>query len=239
MSRLMLGLPSKGRLMADTIAWFAARGVGIARTGGEREYRAEASGADGLEVVMLSAGEIPGELAAGRIHLGVTGEDLVREQVPGGPAQVRLAAAMGFGHADLVVAVPAFWVDVETMDDLDATCAAFRAHHGHPLRVATKYHLLTREFFRRHGVADYRLVDSQGATEAAPKNATAEMIVDITSSGATLRANHLRVLEDGLILRSEANLCVSRTAPWPAELQARFARLAEQLALPAQDDGYT
>ena len=232
MSRLVLGLPSKGRLMADTIAWFAERGIEIARTGAEREYRAEALGADGLEVVMLSAGEIAGELAAGRIHLGVTGEDLIRECIPAAERRVRLAAAMGFGHADLIVAVPAFWVDVETMDDLDAVCAAFRAHHGHPLRVATKYHRLTRGFFRARGVADYRLVDSQGATEAAPKNRTAEAIVDITSSGATLAANHLRVLEDGVILRSEANLCVSRMAPWPEDAEAQFRRLSARLALP-------
>ena len=233
MSRLILGLPSKGRLMADTIAWFAARGIEIARTGAEREYRAEATGAAGLEVVMLSAGEIAGELAAGRVHLGVTGEDLIRERIPAADRRVRLASAMGFGQADLIVAVPAFWVDVERMDDLDAVAAAFRTRHDHPLRVATKYHRLTRAFFRETGVAEYRLVDSQGATEAAPKNRTAEVIVDITSSGATLAANHLRVLEDGLILRSEANLCVSQTAPWPAETEARFAALAERLALPA------
>ena len=231
MSRLILGLPSKGRLQADTIAWFAARGIEIARTGGDREYRAEARGAEGLDVAMLSAGEIPGELAAGRIHLGVTGEDLIREKIPGWPSRVRLAARMGFGHADLVVAVPAFWVDVERMEDLDAACAAFRARHGYPMRIATKYHVLTRSFFRAKGVADYRLVDSQGATEAAPKNRTAEAIVDITSSGATLTANHLRVLEDGLILSSEANLCVSLAAPWGPEPAARFAALAGRLGL--------
>ena len=232
MSALTLGLPSKGRLQADTLDWFAARGVEIRRTGQDREYRAEARGLPGLEVVMLSAGEIPAELAAGRIHLGVTGEDLIREQLPDTPARVRLAAAMGFGHADLVVAVPAFWADVEMMDDLDEVCAAFRRRHGRALRVATKYHALTRGFFRARGVADYRLVDSQGATEAAPKNQTAEAIVDITSSGATLRANHLRVLEDGLILRSEANLCVSRVAPWEDGAAECYAELARLLDLP-------
>jgi len=231
MTALTLALPSKGRLQSDTIAWFAEHGVEIARTGADREYRAEARGANGLSVVMLSAGEIAGALAAGRIHLGVTGEDLVREHVPDWPVRVRLAAKMGFGHADLVVAVPAFWLDVETMDDLDTVAADFRARHGHPLRVATKYHRLTRGFFRRHGVADYRLVDSQGATEAAPANRSAEAIVDITSSGATLAANHLRVLEDGLILQSQANLCVSLGAPWPPGLAARLAALTAQLGL--------
>lgn len=214
MSKLTLGLPSKGRLQADTIAWFAERGIAIRRDGGDREYSAIAEGFDGLDVVMQAAGEIPRELAAGRIHLGVTGEDLIREHLPEHDTQIRLAAPMGFGHADLIVAVPAAWIDVDTMHDLDEVAEQMRRRHGHALRVATKYHNLVRAFFRHHGVADYRLVDSQGATEAAPKNLAAEAIADITSSGATLRANHLKVLDDGLILQSQAMLCVSRTAPW-------------------------
>ncbi len=233
MSLLRIGLPSKGRLQADTIAWFAARGIVIAPSLRAREYRAEIDGVPGVAIVMLSAGEIPGELAAGRLHLGVTGEDLIRERVAFRGRRVRLAARMGFGHADLVVAVPDFWIDVETMADLDEVCAAFRARHGRSLRVATKYHNLTRSFFRAAGVADYRIVDSQGATEAAPKNRTAEAIVDITSTGATLAANHLRVLEDGLILRSEANLCVSGEARWEADTAAAFDGLAARLGLPA------
>ena len=239
MSRLILGLPSKGRLMADTIAWFAARGIEIARTGAEREYRAEATGAAGLEVVMLSAGEIAWELAAGRVHLGVTGEDLIREHVPDWPSRVRCAARMGFGHADLVIAVPDMWVDVETVADLDDVSAEFRRRHGRAIRIATKYHALTRQFLRAEGVADYRLVDSQGATEAAPKNMTAEAIVDITSTGETLRANHLRVLADGLILRSEAALWLSVTAPWDAGRDAALAALADRLGIDLGPTGMT
>ena len=100
------------------------------------------------------------------------------------------------------------------MSDLDAAAAEFRRRHGHRLRVATKYHHLVREFFQAHGVADYQLVDSQGATEGAVKNLTAEAVADITTTGSTLRDNHLRVLEDGLILRSQATLFLSREAPW-------------------------
>lgn len=232
MSALTLGLPSKGRLQSDTISWFAARGIEIARTGRDREYRAEARGADGLEVVMLSAAEIPAELEAGRIHLGVTGEDLIRERIAQWDRRIRLLAPMGFGHADLVVAVPAIWVDVDTMADLDDVCADFRARHGRSLRVATKYHRLTRSHFRRWGVADYRIVDSQGATEAAPKNLMAEVIVDITSSGATLAANHLRVLDDGLILPSEANLCLSCSADWQPATRATLASTLDRLGMP-------
>lgn len=207
---LSLALPSKGRIQADTIAWFAGRGLDIALTGDQRRYSAAVKGLDGLEIVMLPAGEIPGALAEGRVQLGVTGEDLIRDRVPGWERRIEIAAHLGFGHADLVVAVPAFWVDVETMADLDAVAEAFRARHGHGLRVATKYHTLTRAFFRAKGVADYRLIDSQGATEAGPINQSCEAIADITSSGETLRANHLKLLDDGLILRSQAVLCLGR-----------------------------
>jgi ATP phosphoribosyltransferase len=232
MTALILGLPSKGRLQADTIGWFAARGIEIARTGDARQYAAQARGIDGLEVVMLSAGEIPRELAQGRIHLGVTGEDLIRERISGWRDRIVLAAGLGFGQADLVVAVPAFWIDVECMADLDEVAQAFRARHGHGLRIATKYHNLTRAFFQSKGVADYRLADSQGATEAGPKNQSCEAIVDITSSGGTLRANHLKLLSDGLILQSQATLCISRTAEWGDGARAAVGRLAEKLRLP-------
>jgi ATP phosphoribosyltransferase len=228
---LTLGLPSKGRLQTDTIAWFAERGIEIARTGDQRQYAAEARGFDGLSVVMLSANEIPRELAQGRIHLGVTGEDLIREHIPDWRTRVTLAAALGFGQADLIVAVPAFWADVETMADLDEVAEAFRARHGHGLRVATKYHNLTRAFFQSKGVADYRLVDSQGATEAGPKNATCEAIADITSSGETLRANQLKLLADGLILQSQAMLSLGRSAGWTAPDRQILDRLGTRLAV--------
>ena len=231
MTTLTLGLPSKGRLQADTVDWFAGRGITIRRDGAAREYSATTDGFDGLDVVLLSAAEIPRELAAGRIHLGVTGEDLIRERLPDHARQVRMAAPMGFGEANLHVAVPAAWVDVETMHDLDEVAHQLRCRHGHPLRVATKYHNLVRAFFRRHGVADYRLVDSQGATEAAPKNLAAEAIADITTTGATLEANHLKVLSDGLILESQAMLCVSLTASWDADKRACLARLEASLGI--------
>ena len=231
MSRLVLGLPSKGRLMEETFGWFAVRGLTVRRTGEGRQDAAAAEDAPELEVALLSAGEIPGALARGQIHCGVTGDDLVREAMPDTPDRVARLAGLGLGRADLVVAVPAFWIDVETVADLDQVAALFRARHGHGLRIATKYQNLARAFFHEKGVADYRLIDSQGATEAAPKNLTAEAIVDITSTGETLRANHLRVLSDGLILRSEAALWLSRQADW-GEANARTARaLAGRLGL--------
>ncbi|MEX0316978.1 MAG: ATP phosphoribosyltransferase [Ruegeria sp.] len=209
---LKLGVPSKGRLMEKTFAWFEKRGITLSRTGSDREYAGRVDGIDGMSLVLLSAGEIPRELAAGRIHLGVTGTDLVHEKLPRWEQQVEQVAPLGFGQADLIVAVPACWVDVDTLDDLDAASAAFRARHSHRLRIATKYHRLVREFLTDSGVADYALVDSQGATEGTVKNETAEAIADITSTGETLRANHLKILEDGLILRSQATLWRSRVA---------------------------
>ncbi len=226
---LKLGVPSKGRLMEKTFEWFGARGIDLARTGSEREYAGRVEGIDNVELVLLSAGEIPREMAAGRIHLGVTGTDLVREKLGGWTSRVEELAELGFGHADLVLAVPQAWVDVSTLDDLDAVAAAFRATHGFRLRIATKYHRLTRDFLRSGGVADYQLVDSQGATEGTVKNETAEAIADITSSGDTLRANHLKVLDDGLILRSQATLFLSRAAEMTNADRDALAELTQRL----------
>ncbi|NCQ24006.1 MAG: ATP phosphoribosyltransferase catalytic subunit HisG [Rhodobacteraceae bacterium CG17_big_fil_post_rev_8_21_14_2_50_63_15] len=209
---LKLGVPSKGRLMEKTFEWFGRHGITLGRAGSDREYAGYVQGIENIELVLLSAGEIPRELAAGRIHLGVTGTDLVREKLGQWEQQVRELAELGFGQADLVLAVPRCWVDVSRLDDLDAVAAAFRLKHGFRLRIATKYHRLVRDFLRDNGVADYQLVDSQGATEGTVKNETAEAIADITSTGDTLRANHLKMLEDGLILKSQATLFKSRTA---------------------------
>jgi ATP phosphoribosyltransferase len=210
---IRLGVPSKGRLMEKTFDWFGQRGVDIRRTGSDREYAGAVGGVQNVELMLLSAGEIPRELQAGRIHLGVTGSDLVREKLPLWQTQVEELAPLGFGHADLIIAVPACWVDVDTLDDLDAAAAAFRARHGFRLRIATKYHRLVRTYLRKAGVADYQLVDSQGATEGTVKHCTAEAIADITSTGETLRANHLKILDEPPVHSSQATLFRSLNAP--------------------------
>ena len=224
---LKLGVPSKGRLMDKTFDWFAKRGVTLARTGSEREYAGAIEGVEGMELVLLSAGEIPRELAAGRIHLGVTGTDLVQEKLPLWEQQLEELEPLGFGHADLILAVPQCWIDVDTLDDLDAVAAAFRKTHGHRLRIATKYHRLVREFLTEAGVADYQLVDSQVATEGTVKNETAEMVADITSTGETLRANHLKLLSDGLVLQSQATLWRSRVASYSEAERVALKALSE------------
>lgn len=227
---LKLGIPSKGRLMEKTFDWFTARDVDMRPSGDGREYVAT-SAVDGLELVLLSAAEIPRELGAGRIHLGVTGMDVIQDRLPAWDSQVAEVAAMGFGHADLVLAVPQFWDDVETLHDLDAVAAQFRRNHGRRLRIATKYHRLVREFLRAQGVADYRLVDSQGATEGTVRNLTAEAIADITSTGETLRANHLKILSDGVILKSQATLFKSRKAEWDDASRATLVALKARLKI--------
>jgi ATP phosphoribosyltransferase len=228
---IKLGVPSKGRLMEKTFEWFSARGLRLAKDGSEREYAGRVDGLDGLELVLLSAGEIPRDLAAGRIHLGVTGSDLVTEKLSNIDATVQELAPMGFGGADLIIAVPQCWVDVDTLDDLDAAAAAFRKAHGFRLRIATKYHRLVRDFLKANGVADYQLVDSQGATEGTVKNETAEAIADITSTGETLRANGLKILVDGLVHASQATLYKSRVADWSDADRAVMAEIETRLEL--------
>ena len=228
---LKLGVPSKGRLMEKTFDWFANHDITLSRTGSDREYAGKVEGIDGVSLVLLSAGEIPRELAAGRIHLGVTGTDLIHDKLPLWEDQVVTVAELGFGHADLIIAVPNAWVDVDTLDDLDAAAAAFRETHGMRLRVATKYHRLVREFLRYAGVADYALVDSQGATEGTVANETAEAIADITSTGDTLRANHLKILSDGLVLASQATLWRSRTADLDAKERIALATFLSRIEI--------
>lgn len=231
---IVLGVPSKGRLMEQTLELFAQAGLPIVKRGDERGYRGAVEGIARRHVEFLSAGEIARHLQTGRIHLGVTGEDLIREQIADADERVELLVALGFGHADVVVAVPECWLDVETMLDLEEAAALFSAEHGRRIRVATKYMRLTRQFFARAGVVSYRTVESLGATEGAPAAGTAEAIVDITSTGATLRANALKVLRDGVILRSQANFIVSRAAPSAAQEAARemAARLAPAIRQP-------
>lgn len=225
---IRLGVPSKGRLMEQTFDWFSDRGVRLSRAGSDREYAGRVEGAENVALVLLSAGEIPRELAAGRIGLGVTGTDLVREKLAGWASDLVELAPMGFGHADLILAVPDCWRDCQTLDDFAAIARDFRAEHGFRLRIATKYHRLVRAWLAGHEVADYQLVDSQGATEGTVANQTAEAIADITTSGATLRANHLRVLDEAPILRSQATLFASRAAMGP-----QVAAFARQLGIDA------
>lgn len=217
--------------MNQTVEWFSARGVMLSKTGSEREYAGRVDGVDHVSLVLLAAAEVPRELARGTLHLGVTGTDLVREKVAHWQNSIEEIAPLGFGQADLVIAVPRAWIDVESIDDLDAVAASFRSAHGQRLRIATKYHRLVRDYLREQGVADYLLVDSQGATEGAVKNLAAEAIADITSTGETLRANHLKIIGGEPIHRSQATLFRSRVSPWDKAQQAALQNVLGKLQL--------
>ena len=206
-----LAIPSKGRLKDQALEVLARAGLAVALPDDDRKYHARDEGAAGIEVAFLSASEIAGEIGQGGVDLGITGEDLLRENLADWESRAEIVARLGFGHADVVVAVPDIWLDVETMADLDDVAADFRQKHGRRLRIATKYWRLTQQFFTaKHGIQVYRIVESLGATEGAPAAGSADIVVDITSSGSTLRANHLKVLSDGVILRSQACLVAAR-----------------------------
>jgi ATP phosphoribosyltransferase len=227
---LIIAIPSKGRLKEQAEAWLGDCGFKLEIDGGARGYSASLKGLPGAEVRLLSASDIATALDLGEIHLGVTGEDVIRERGGGVEDRVMLLRALGFGRADLVVAAPQSWIDVETMEDVAEVAHLYLARTGQRLRVATKYGVQTRAFFARLGIADYRIVDSAGATEGAPAAGAAELIVDITTTGATLLANNLKIVSDGVILKSEAQLAASLSAEWSDEtftVARRLLRIVE------------
>ncbi len=227
---LTLAVPSKGRLQENAFSFFARAGLKLMQGRGARDYRGVLREIPGVEVAFLSASEIVSQLASGAAHLGVTGEDLVRETIADADKKVELLTPLGFGHANVVVAVPQAWIDVRTMADLEDVAAAFHARRGQRMRVATKYVNLTRRFFAQMGVTDYRIVESLGATEGAPAAGQAELIVDITTTGATLEANALKVLDDGVMLRSQANLVASVNAPWSPQTLSLARAILSRIA---------
>lgn len=226
MSTITIALPSKGRMKEDASAIFERAGLPIVAVGNDRSYRGKVDGRDDIEIAFLSASEIAREIGAGTVDFGVTGEDLIREGLADADRKVEIAARLGFGRADVVVAVPEIWLDVETMADLGDVAADFRSRHGRRLQIATKYWRLTQQHFSgSHGIQLYRIVESLGATEGAPAAGQADIIVDITSTGSTLKANHLKILSDGVILKSEA--CLVRARKPEHDGNARIKAIVE------------
>jgi ATP phosphoribosyltransferase len=223
---LIFALPSKGRLQEQTEAYLADCGLRIERDG--RGYAASLPAAEGVEVRLISAGDIARALRDGEVHAGVTGEDVLREADPD-LARSALVKPLGFGHADLVLAIPRAWVDVTNLADFAEVCAEHRARTGERLRVATKYLNLARRYLDAAGVADYRLVESPGATEGAPASGTADAIIDITTTGQTLAANHLTPAPGAMFLRSQAHLAASLTRPWSPRARAAMRALLDQI----------
>ncbi|MGI9407972.1 MAG: ATP phosphoribosyltransferase, partial [Hyphomicrobiaceae bacterium] len=195
----ILALPSKGRLMELAIEAFRSVGLNVEKDGDERGYTGVIIGFDNVEISFVSASEIATQIRRGTVHMGITGEDLIRESIADADAHVDFVKKLGFGGANVVVAIPASWIDVDKVGELEDVAETFRRRHGRRMRVATKYMNITRRFFAANGVTSYRIVESLGATEGTPAAGAAEMIVDITSTGATLKANGLKILSDGII----------------------------------------
>jgi len=226
---LTLAIPSKGRLRDQALDLMARAGLPVTLPQ-DRRYRARIAGHPEIEILLLSATEIAAEIGRGSVDAGMTGEDVLRENLAEWADRAEIVSRLGFGHADVVVAVPDIWLDVDTMADLDEVAAEFRQRHGRRLRIATKYSRLAQQFFsQKHGIQVYRIIESLGATEGAPAAGTADIIVDITTTGSTLRANHLKVLADGLVLRSQACLVAARK-PLDAADAAALAGIAGRIA---------
>jgi len=235
---LVIAVPAKGRLQENAEAFFARAGLPLSKPRGARDYRGTVAGFPNVEVAYLSASEIATQLAQGAVHLGVTGEDLLREMIHDADRRIVMIEGLGFGFANVVVAVPQAWIDVRTMADLDDVATAFRHKHDRKMRVATKYVNLTRDFFASHGIVDYRIVESSGATEGAPAAGSAELIVDITTTGTTLTANALKIVEDGVMLRSQANLVASRNASWENGEREAVRTILDRIAAQARARAY-
>jgi ATP phosphoribosyltransferase len=228
--KLVIALPSKGRLQEQSINFLSGCGFDVSRVGSGREYVGKLIGIDDVEILYFRPDEIPVRVEQGDAHAGITGEDLYREFGGGQPAPFLLMPNLGFGRARLVVAVPQSWLDVSTMSDLDEAAMTFHQKHGRSLRVATKFSRLTRAFFADRGIVEYSLVDSLGATEGAPAAGLADFVVDLTSTGTTLLENHLKEISGGTVLQTEGCLIASlRSTLWQGRALAAVENLVEQI----------
>ena len=205
-----IGLPSKGRLKHDTINIFKKKKLNIYSERGERDLFGHIKKLPNVKIIYLHARECIEQLSLGNIDVGFSGYDLLKESEINIQNKILINKKYNFGNANLVLAIPDLWIDVQTLLDLDEVADEFKKKKKRLLRVATKYPNLTRQFLYSKGVTQFQLVQSLGSTEVAPFTGTAEIISDITSTGATLKANNLRILKDGEILKSQACLMISK-----------------------------
>ncbi|MDC1176948.1 ATP phosphoribosyltransferase [Candidatus Pelagibacter sp.] len=207
-----IGIPSKGRLRKDVLNIFKKNKLKLISERGERDLFGSIKNKKNIKVVYLHAREIIQRLGDGSLDLGFSGFDLLKESEINTQNKISVTKKYNFGKATLVVAIPDEWIDVQTIADLEEIAFEFKDKKKKRLRVGTKYPNLTREFLFSKGVTQFKLVDSLGATETYPFTGSAEIITDITSTGETLRANNLRILKDGEILKSEACMIVSKSS---------------------------
>ena len=205
-----IGLPSKGRLKHDTINIFKKNKLNIYSERGERDLFGYIKKIPNVKIIYLHAWECIEQLSLGNIDIGFSGYDLFKESEINVQNKILINKRYDYGKANLVLAIPDLWIDVQTLLDLDEVADEFKKKKKGLLRVATKYPNLTRQFLYSKGVTQFQLVQSLGSTEVAPFTGTAEIISDITSTGATLKANNLRILKDGEILKSQACLMISK-----------------------------
>mgnify|MGYP000924638317 CR=1 FL=1 len=207
---LTIGLPSKGRLKRSALDLFKKNNFKLFSKGGDRDYFANIKNLSNVKVIYLHAREIIERLGDGTLDLGISGLDLLKESTVSLQKKIEIRKKLDFGKANLVVAVPDDWIDVQTIADLEEISFYFKDKKNSRLRVATKYPNLTNSFFTAKGVTHYKIISSLGATETYPFTGSSEIITDITSTGATLKANNLRILKDGEILKSQACLITSK-----------------------------
>ena len=207
---ITIGLPSKGRLKEDSIRFFEKNNLKPNSSGGERNYFAKIENLPNAKIIYLHAKEIIQRLGDGNIDIGISGLDLLKESSINLQKKIEVKKKLNFGAADVVVAIPNDWIDVQTIADLEEISFEFRDKKNIRLRVATKYPNLTNSFLVSKGVTQYKLIPSLGATETYPFIGSSEIITDITSTGKTLKDNNLRVLKDGFILNSQACLLISK-----------------------------
>tara|TARA_Y100000310_G_scaffold55859_1_gene51204 strand:+ start:510 stop:1196 length:687 start_codon:yes stop_codon:yes gene_type:complete len=207
---LTIGLPSKGRLKESALNFFKKNNLELASKGGDRDYFASLNKLPNTKVIYLHAREIIERLGDGTLDIGISGLDLLNESTINLQKRIEILKKLDFGKANLVVAVPNDWIDVQTVADLEEVSFHFRDKKNLRLRVATKYPNVTNKFFVAKGVTQYKIVSSLGATETYPFTGSSEIITDITSTGQTLKANNLRVLKDGTILVSQACILISK-----------------------------
>ena len=203
---ITIGLPSKGRLKDKAVAFFDDKGLKILQSDKERNYFASIKNKPNIKIIYLHAKEIIQRLGDGTLDIGISGLDLLKESDKNLQGKINIQKKLNFGYANLVVAVPDDWIDVQTIADLEEVSFDLRLKRNARLRVATKYSNLTNDFLISKGVTQYKLISSLGATETYPFIGSSEIITDITSTGKTLTDNNLRVLKDGLILKSSACL---------------------------------
>ena len=214
---ITIGLPSKGRLKGGSIDFLEKNNLKLISNGAERNYFAEVENFPNVKIIYLHAKEIIQRLGDGTLDIGISGLDLLSESPINLQKKIEVKKKLDFGMANLVIAVPNDWIDVQTIADLEEISFDMKSNHNKRLRVATKYPNLTNDFLMSKGVTQYKLVLSLGATETYPFIGSSEIITDITSTGKTLEDNNLRILKDGLILKSQA--CVFCSKKKAAKLQ--------------------